>query len=233
MKQLHRILPLALAALSVCAYAQDSATLKPTYKVGDTSKFKLESTMTIEGAGDGTADGMITRKYTKVADNGDYTFEEKTVLKVVFGGQDIPVPDQTETQTYSSKGQLLDVQADAANGSAKESEFRMTALQGFHGPDAAVKVGDSWTYEQKADSNNGNVSAKVDYKVEAAEDMAGHKVFRIHGAAKEGGGDGTSDVTFWIDIASGSLLKESGTMKHVDVGAGTPVDMKFTITKQD
>ena len=231
MKHSTRILTLLLAALSVAAFAQDASPLKRAPKVGDVSKYKLDATITLS-IGEGTFAATMAQKVIKVGDDGTYVVEEKTSGKATFAGTDYPVPDSTEKQTRNAQNLLTAVEGDEIDATKKEGEFRMDALQTFHAPATAVKVGDTWSFDQKASSATSDVGTKVDYKVEGAEDLGGHKAFKIHATGKEsGGGDATADMTFWVDRTSGAVVKCEGTLKHAVIGgAPEPIDMKFTMT---
>ncbi len=231
MKYSTRILTLLLAALSVAAFAQDTSSLKRTPKVGETAKFKLSAKFTMS-VGEGTVEAMIAHKILKVGTDGSYVVEETTNGKVTFGGGEQPMQESIEKQSRSAVNTLLNVEGDAVDDSKKSGELRIDALQEFHAPAAPVKVGDTWTFEQKASSGTDNVSTKVDYKVEGAEEIDGHKVFKIHASGKETGGESSGELTFWIDRTDGSLVKGEGSLKKVNVGgAPEPLDMTFTLTR--
>ncbi len=230
MKHLTRIATLMLAAVAVSAYAQDPVVIKRSSKVGDMASYKMEATIAMEGLGEGTFSSTSTQKVTKVADNGEVTTEIKTQAKAVFGGQEIPIPETTQTEVRDPFGDLKEFTG-GNEASPKAQVFRMDALQRVHLPEKGIKVGDTWTVESKADEKNDKTAAKVEYKLEAAEDVAGHKTFKISSKGKESSpGETTSDITFWIDTTSGIVIKADGSLKHAEVGAPAPVDMKFKIT---
>jgi hypothetical protein len=231
MKQLTRFFPLFVAALAAGAYAQDTATLKHTPKVGDASRYKLEASMETS-LGNGTFSATISGKIVSVAGNGDYTEEQTMNGKIHFGDTDNELPPSTSKETRNAAGKLIAIDAAGLDDARKTSQYRMDALQDFQSPEAAVKVGDTWTYTAKPSSETGNVGAKVEYKVESAEELMGHKVFKIHSTGAENGdGAATSDVLYWVDRTSGDLVKAEGSFKKALVAAELgPIDMKFTLT---
>lgn len=231
MKHSTRILTLLLAALSVAAFSQEASSLKRTPKVGDTAKLKLSAKFTMS-LGEGTVEASIVQKTVKVGEDGSYVVEETTNGKVMFGGNEQAMPESIEKQTRSAINTLLSTEGDAIDDGKKAAEIRLDALQEFHAPSSPVKVGDTWAFEQKASAGTDNVATKVDYKVESAEELDGHKVFKIHASGKETGGDSTGELTFWIDRTDGSLVKGEGSLKKVNVGgAPEPLDMTFTLTR--
>ncbi len=225
--KLLTLIPLLL--VSAAALAQDTSTLKSTPVKDAVVKYKLVASSKMD-FGEGNVEGTVTTKILSVAADGGFVAESHTLLKVTFTGGEIPI-DQTGKTTFDANGEIIGMESEGADESAKVTEIKASGLRGFHTPKTAVKVGDTWTYTREANSKNGDTGVKVDYKVEGAEELAGHKVFKVHATGKEtGSGDGTIDATFWVDRASGLMVKSSGSLKHVEIAQGQLGDTTYTLT---
>lgn len=224
---------LLVAAISMTAFAvQDAITLKRVAKVGDTAKYRLKADVDIQGT-EATFTELVTEKITKVEGSGNYTVETShSEGKIVFGGQEMPADPSTQTFTYKSNGELVEIKADNVDA----SHYRTANLTAVIMSDKAVKVGDEWTHEIKKDEKSGAVALKSTYKVEAAEKVGDFETFKVKFSTKESeGGDAaaSSDGVAWINKKDGSLVKSEGSFKNVPFpGAPMPINAKFSLTRE-
>lgn len=222
---------LIVAAISASALSQ-TATLKQTHKKGDKTSYKMvgHSTST---AGEADITGTMTSTVLSVADDGGYTEEANVDLHITIPTGEIPI-QRTSKNVYNAAGELTDMSGEGLDDATKTAAQKSEGIQSFHAPTTAVKVGDSWTYEAKPGSNNGQTGTKITYKVEGAEDVAGHHVFKVHGTGSQtGGSDATLDGTYWIDTTSGVMVKAQGTTKHEEVMESIFADTTYTLTLQE
>lgn len=235
------LIPLALMAISAMAQTtapppvQDTAvSIKRVPKVGDELRYKIDTT--IYGETDTSYTSTTVWKITKVDTNGDYTSVEKVLAaKIKIGDIEQTLPESTQTAVYSAFNSLVDVTGDDVDDTTKPYLFRLHALQWLVVPDKAVKPGDTWTIEYKADANHGNVASTVDYTVDAQEKVGKYDCLRIKALSKQvAPGESTGDLMFWVNIADGTLVKATAVLKKaVFAKVDTPLDVSFTLTRDD
>lgn len=224
---------LFVAAISVAAFAvQDAVALKRTAKVGDTAKYRLKADIDLQGT-EATFSELVTEKITKVESNGNYTVETAhSEGKIVFGGQDMDAPPSSQTFTYKSNGEVVEIKAEGVDG----SHYRTANLTAVVMAEKAVKVGDDWTHEIKKDEKTGVAALKSSYKVEAAEKIGDFETLKVKYSTKETeGGDAAASAEgiAWISKKDGSLVKSEGSFKNVPFpGAPMPISAKFSLTRE-
>lgn len=208
----------------------DTATLKYVPKVGDTAKYRVKVVIDIPGS---TAEVSLldSHKILSVDPSGDYVEESKnTEGKIVFSGKDNPIPEETTKTTYHPDGNVAKIEGTDVTADS----YRTENLQQFFPPAAAVKVGDSWTVQVKADPKLGTVAMKVDYKVESAERIGDHSTFKIKATSKEEGSTpGMSDGYVWIDTKDGTLVKVEAKVTNLPVpNSSSPVNGTVSVIRE-
>lgn len=222
-----------VAALSVAALAvQDGISLKRTAKVGDSAKYRLKADVDVQGT-EVQFTALVSEKISKVESNGNYVIEStQSEGKATFGGQDMDAPTTSQTMTYKSTGELLELKAEDTSPQV----YRTAILTTFVVTDKPVKVGDTWNVELKKDDKTGAVPVKGSYKVEAEEKVGEVECFKVKYTTKENeGGDAaaTVEATSWINKKDGSLVKSEGNWKNVQFpGVPMPINAKFTLVKE-
>jgi hypothetical protein len=221
-----------LAAAVLASALTADYTLNYTPKVGTVTKYKMTGNFDFEGQ-EIMFTANVTNKVTKVNPDGSYTMEEaQTDAKVSFGGQEMEAPAGSPNMTtFDAAGRVLDIQGDMVDASA----YRTAAMSTFYKPSKAVKLGDSWTVDLKADEKIGTVESKATYTVEAEEQVGQWKTVRISYEVKEVSGStpASSSGKIWIDPADGEMVKVEGVWKDVPVpGAPAPITGKVVVARQ-
>jgi len=220
---------LLIAACAIAFAAQDAITLKFAPKEGTTLNYKMNASIDAGGA-TVTVAANVTNKVTKVDANGYTIAATQSNLKINFNGQEMDQPDSSDTTTYKSNGEVVEVTAEQTS----DSTYRVAELTNFVYPDKAVKVGDTWTYKVQPDDKKGLVAATADYKVDSTEKIGTHDTFKIKLTYKEDGASGAeSDGYVWIDTTDGSMVKSTSTWTNVPLGPGGGVNGTVTVERAD
>src|SRR4051812_20275739 len=126
--RLRSILPLGLLAVSAFALAVQAMDLKWTPKVGDKSTYKITGNFDLAGAGEITLAGTRSEE-VKTVEADKIVVSGMTKMTVNAMGNEVPVPDSTETTTSKPDGTVLDVKigGDAPGGNG----LRLARLSSF------------------------------------------------------------------------------------------------------
>ena len=219
-------------ALAAAELAVQPFTLKRVAKVGDTLVYKLNVDADFGGQKVNVT-GKATDKVVKVSENGEITTESKqTETKIKVGDQEIPMDEQpVQTTTSDAKGLVIKIEGDQVDSSV----YRLSNMSVFRIPDSAVKVGDKWTHEFKADAKTGAVAGKSEYEVLAVEKVGSFETLKVKWTFKEteGGEPASAEGTVWVDTKDGSMVKAVGNYKAAPLpGAPGPVDMTITLERE-
>lgn len=221
-----------LLAVASSALAQDTFDLKRKPKAGATLNFTLTVNADFSGQ-QILVTAKTAEKILEVKPNGDFVVETKqTDTKVKVSGQEFPAGEEsTDKVTYNAAGLVQTIAGDNTDSST----YRMQNLALFVAPKDAVKVGDKWTQEFKADSKTGAVAAGAEYEVVAAEKVGSWDTVKIKWtfAEKEGGEPASCTGFLWISKEDGSLVKLTGDAKNAPIpGAPGPINMNIVIERQ-
>jgi hypothetical protein len=220
----------AIAALSVIALAQEGVTLKRVLKVGEVTRFRLKADFNYQSQ-DMSFSALIVDKVTKVAENGEYTVESTAGdNKIVVGGNEMALPGEKTTVTvFKGNGAVVDVKSDEAN------TLRLAQLHTFILPEKALKAGDTWENEVKADAKLKTPGVKTTYKVEAFEKVGALDTVRVKVTSKELSGDAPTSLegSFWISTKDGSMVKGDAMMKNFPAAPEMIIDTKLHMSRED
>jgi hypothetical protein len=222
-----KLVGLAFVAISSLAMAQDTVNLKRTPKVGNTQKFTLKAELEFQGTPI-VVTATVLEKTTK-AEDGKYTVES-TQSDLKINDQEAPAGDDDKsTSTYTVLGKLLETQSAQSDDGSK----RMSVLQAFEVPDKDLKVGDTWTIENKADPKLGNATSKIEYKVEAKEKVGKWETFKISFTAKETSGDSPAGATgtVWVGLEDKEIVKYEASWTNAPFPMVGPQNAKVTLTR--
>lgn len=228
----HRLMIVLGVALVATAFAQDSATLKRVAKVGDTLRYSFNADADFGGQRINIS-AVVTDKVIEVNADGSYAAESvqsDTVLR--FGDQEMPMNQESkQVVRYAANGVLLELKGDQVD----PGTYRLAAMNTFVAPAAAVKVGDKWTWDAKADAKTGTVAAKAEYEVLAFETVNGVATAKIGWTYTENEGNERASMkaTAWIEVANGALYKLDADIKGAPItGAPGPVDMTLKLERK-
>jgi hypothetical protein len=234
MNKSFRIVGAGIAMLSVAAFAAtiQGVLIKRTYKEGDVAKYRIKAELEIAGT-NATFTGLTTEKVLKVNADGTYEVESsQTEAKAVFGGQEMDIPDQGASVTvYKPGGEIVELRGPNVNADG----YRMGNLNNFFEPTAAVKVGDTWTKELKADSKTGATDATAKFKYVADEKVGARDTIKIEVNFAEKAAEGAkSDYTIWLDKTDFTMVKTTGKWINVPMaGAPAPLNGTVELTRVD
>jgi hypothetical protein len=233
MKHSIRTWGAAVAALSLASFAlaAQGFLIKRTPKEGDVARYKITADIALAGV-EVNFSATEESKVTKVEENGNYTSESRQFnTKVVIAGQEQDIPEQGASRsTYNSRGEMVGYQGPDESGGA----WRLAVLNGFYMPEKAVNVGDTWTYEIKADSKKGTVDAKATFKVLGEEKVDTEDTVKIESNVSETGNDAASiKATYWLSKTNWEPVKAEGEWLNVPLpGAPAPVNAKFKLVRE-
>jgi hypothetical protein len=217
-----------VAVLSATGFAAlgDGFKIGLKAKAGDLRKYTLSAQIDFSGTPiEFTAN--TTEKVTKVETDGSYVLESgQTDAKIVMGGasQDSPNGNPVVAH-YKPSGEVTKIDGDAS--SANANAYRMATLSMLIDPGKEQQVGDSWTFDVKANKDTGAVDAKAEYKLIGEEKVGKFDTLKIKVTIKELTGDtpASSDGFVWIDKTDGSEVKTEAKWTNAPVpGAPMPVN---------
>ncbi len=220
-------LSLVVALCSLSSAADDAVTLRFAPKAGDTFMYKLVAKMQFKTAAITITTDLLNR--VTQADKDGYAVESKqSNLQITVGGSTSKAPGGTDTTSYKSNGEVVDVKADGLNA----EYWRRSEITNFVYPSVPVKVGDQWVSSVKPDEKKGLVATSATYKVEGIEDLAGRHTakIKVSFSETEGAVPAKSESLVWIDIADGSMVKTEATWTNVP-SSGTTVNGTITIER--
>ncbi|MFI5386789.1 MAG: hypothetical protein ACHQ50_11790 [Fimbriimonadales bacterium] len=135
-------------------------------------------------------------------------------------------PDQPATvETYNAQGQLMEVK-----GKSRDSEdFRLQRFQAVYFPTRPVKVGDTWDLSVR--NKDGSLELIGTCIAEARETFMGVDCLRLRSTMKEMRDTSpiSCEMTSWVSVKDGSLLKADGLIRNMPIESVGPADAKITL----
>lgn len=241
MKSLYRTAAaacLVLAMFGAAALADDKpVTITHTPKEGDVGRFKTVINAEILGM-----QLVVTQesKHTikEVKKNGDIVTvikNEKTVVSV--GGMEQPNPgDAPEvTEIRDKYGKLIEFKAPEIPGNpfSPDVQLMMAKLSDVIFSEREVKTGDTWNTEVENPIVK-TEKAKVKTTYLGTEKVDGKDVAKIkqtaEAATKSEAKKMSGEMTYWVEPATGKLVKAEGKMTDVPISPmGMDLLMTFTM----
>jgi hypothetical protein len=229
--KLRLIIPAALAAIAVAAYAQDGVVLTRAYKKGDVVRYKSVVNASVMG---GEAVVTATTKGTvkEVKDNGEITVsivDEGGTLS--FGGaeQDLPAgAEVVETREKSGKLKKVAFPNGGQEFVAPEIRELMTLVADPILGDKPVKPGDKWESEIDNPAVKGKkVAFKTTYVgPEKVGEVNTWKVLQTAEALTDDkGAKLTAEYTYWLENGNGATVKAESKVSGIPTQFG---DMSWT-----
>jgi hypothetical protein len=222
---------LSLSALALAAV--DGLSVRRQPKVDQIIKLRLKANLEIGGV-QATYTGLVVEKTTKVDTDGSFTYEEtQSEGSAKFGDQTVPVPDIGPFPvTLNADGSLKEIKGDAST--AGPEAYRMTNLEVLIDSGKPLAVGDTWSVDIKAGDKA--KAAKAEYKVIAEEKAGDIDTIKVKFTVKETEGTepASSDGTYWISKADGSLVRSEVKWANAPFpGAPTPISATMTETREN
>jgi hypothetical protein len=232
------ILPLALLALlaAMPVRADDKpVTLSRTYKKGDVVRIRIETA--IDGDGSGVSLKLTSKATVKdVKDNGQVVIESQDEAgKLTLNGSDMDIPaGPVTTLTYDKAGKLIDFKSEEGGVITPETLRQLEIMRTPILPDKQVKAGDSW----QSEFDNPAVKGKkftVKTTFVGAEKTDGADLWKVR---QEGspeidaaGAKMGFDATYWLDPASGQIVKADVKIKDQPTTMYGPHSMSTKVTR--
>lgn len=224
------LLPLSGFTLS----KTDGYSVKRIVKEGQVTKLALKGEFDVAGT---TAEvsGQTDQKVTKVSpEDGSYTLQEhEHDMKAVVNGTDVPINETpTITTVFNADGSIKEIQSDSA--AADASAYRLGNLQVIVDSGKPINIGDTWTYNIKADPKTGAEAATATYKLIGEEKVGDIDTIKVQATIKESSGSepASSDGFYWLDKGDNSVVKAEVTLSNAPFPqAPAPLSGKLTITR--
>ncbi len=213
MKKTRLILPAALLAVGVAAFAQDAVTLTHKFKEGDTVRFKSTTIANVMG-GEAVVTTTSKQIVKKVRDNGEVIVSIMDEGgKLSFGGAEQDLPGGAEVViTRGKNGRISKLEFPSGGQEIMTAEIRelMSLIPEVIMSDKPVKAGDTWEAEADNPAVKGKkIAFKSSYVgTEKVGEVAAWKIKQSAEALTDDkGAKLSSEFTFWLDPANGYTLK--------------------------
>ncbi len=224
----HYFLWLFALLLVVGGYAQEKVLLQNKAKPGQTMRYRLSGTISVEAAGQ-TFNLEITsvsvQTVIAVSPEGNITQEQTTEsYEMSFGGQQMPAPDEAiqgkTTVTYKPNGELI------ARETTREEEpegdqAHLGQMLAVIFSDKPVGAGDKWSYTFREDSKLGTVPAQLDYTLRGFETWKGIRVARIQSAyTARDDSRFSAEAEILIEVRTGDTVYATAKVSGMNFGQG-------------
>jgi hypothetical protein len=187
---------LMLLAVSLGAFAQEKVLLQNKAQAGQTMRYRLSGTISIEAAGrtfNLELTSVVAQKVLEVSPEGNITLEQTTEsYEMSFGGRTMPAPDEVQgvkiTTVIKPNGEVIRREStrEAEEDDPEQRHLGQTLAVVFS--DKPVGIGDKWSYTFKDDSKLGTAPATIEYTLRGFETWKGIRVARIASVYTAGGG---------------------------------------------
>ena len=223
-------------ALLLAAMAAHAGPQSYEIKFAPTKGTKSVFTMAFEIGGTQQTtvyQSMITEEIVDVKEDGSYlTASYQTEHKVFVGGKMVQNSPQTITAvtTYDKSGRPLTIGGD----NASPSSYRVANTTSFMYPDRAVAIGETWSVSVPESKDHGSRLTTNTYKLASVEKQGEKQVAVVEVAAAEKSGDSPTTVTgkFWIDLASGAVVRYEAKIQNMPTESGPTYSGHITIVRQ-
>lgn len=209
-----------IATASLALAAQDSINLRIYPKKGDSFKYKHTISSSIHGL-NGRLTWPETTTVLEEAENVISTVSSVSNVSVLFDDAKIQIADMGEIQRkYNLDGTVKEIKEKNSNSNS----YREAAIQTIYRPEAAIAVGDQWTWTAEADPKKGTRAMIGSYKAEAIAEAAGEKVIMISMEVKETEGEfpASSKGHVWLEVSKGILVKSETEVKNAPTDQAPP-----------
>lgn len=218
-----------LAALLIAGVsAQEKVLLQYKAKPGQTMRYRLAGTLSIEAAGQ-TFNLEVTtvsvQKVLEVSPEGNIKQESSVEsYEMSFNGQKAPTPPEAlsikTTITIKPNGELI-ARETTREEEAEGDQRHLSQVFSFIYPAQPVGAGDKWSYAFEENSRLGTAPARVEYTLKGFEAWKGTRVARIQSAYKaEGDSKLTAEVDALVEVRTGDVVYGKATVSGMEFGQG-------------
>ncbi|MCX7925185.1 MAG: DUF5117 domain-containing protein, partial [Fimbriimonadales bacterium] len=224
------LLWLLLVFVSLGAYAQERITLQYKAKPGQTMRYRLSGTLSIEAAGNTfnlELTSVVVQKILEVSPEGNIKQEQTTEsYEMSFNGQKMPAPEEalsgkviTVTKPNGEPISRESTREEEGEDNADQKHLGQTLAVIFS--DKPVGAGDKWSYTFKEDSNLDTVPATIEYTLRGFETWKGIRVARVASTYTAGGGSKVSaDCELLIEVRTGDTVYATAKITGMSWGQG-------------
>ncbi|MFN7016241.1 MAG: zinc-dependent metalloprotease [Fimbriimonadales bacterium] len=216
--------------LGTHAYAQEKVLLQNKAKPGQTMRYRLSGTLSIEAAGNTfnlEITSVVVQKILEVSPEGNIKREQTTEsYEMSFNGRKMPAPDELLQQdkvviVTKPNGEPISREStrDEEDENADQQHIGQTLAVIFS--DKPVGVGDKWSYRFKEDPKLGTVPATVEYTLRGFETWKGIRVARIASTyTAQGDSKVAADTEFLIEVRTGDTVYALAKVTGMHWGQG-------------
>ena len=226
LKKARLILPAALLAVGIAAYAEDAITLSRKFKEGDTVRYKATVNANVMG-GEATVTTTSKQTVKKVKDNGEVIVSiVDEGGKLSFGGMEQDLPGGAEVvETRGKNGRITKLEFPSGGQEIMTPEIRelMSLISDVILSEKAVKSGDAWEVEVDNPAVKGK---KVTFKstfvgTEKLDDVTAWKVKQAtESLTDDKGAKLSSEFVYWLDPTTGYTLKAESKVDGIPTQFG-------------
>ncbi len=223
------------------AHAQEKVQLLYRAKAGQTMRYRLSATVSVEAAGQ-TFNLQITavavQKILEVSPEGNIKQEQRTEsYEMTFNGNKMPTPEEaTRDRTVTViKPNGEPILRETEREERDESASHMSQAFAVIFPSQPVGAGDTWSYTFKEDSKAGTVPGTVEYTLKGFEQWRGIRVARIastYTAKDDSKLSATAELL--VEVRTGDAVYVSAQIDGMSFGApggGTQAKGQFEIER--
>jgi hypothetical protein len=218
-----------LIAVSLGAFAQEKVLLQNKAQAGQTMRYRLSGTVSIEAAGrtfNLELTSVVAQKVLEVSPEGNITLEQSTEsYEMNFGGQKMPAPDELlsakTTLVIKPNGEVISRESTREEGEENPEQRHLGQTLAVVFSDKPVGIGDKWSYTFKDDSKLGTAPATIEYTLRGFETWKGIRVARIASVYTAGGGSKTSaESELLVEVRTGDTVYATTKITGLSWGAG-------------
>jgi hypothetical protein len=220
---------LLLIAVSLSAFAQEKVLLQNKAQAGQTMRYRLSGTISIEAAGrtfNLELTSVVVQKVLEVSPEGNITLERSTEsYEMGFGGQKMPAPDELlsakTTLVIKPNGEVISRESTREEEETDPEQRHLGQTLAVVFSEKPVGAGDKWSYTFKDDSKLGTVPATIEYTLRGFETYKGIRVARIASTYTAGGDSKVSaDTELLIEVRTGDTVYATTKITGLSWGAG-------------
>ncbi|MCX7924326.1 MAG: zinc-dependent metalloprotease [Fimbriimonadales bacterium] len=223
------LLWLLLLAVSLGAYAQEKVLLEYKAKPGQTMRYKLSGTLSVEAAGNTfnlEITSVVAQKILEVTPEGNIKQEQTTEsYEMSFNGQKMPAPDEAlsgkVTIVVKPNGETISRESTREEGEEDTDQKHLGQTLAVVFSDKPVGAGDKWSYSLKEDSKLRTAPATIEYVLRGFETWKGIRVARIVSTYSAGGGSKVSaESELLIEVRTGDTVYATTKITGLSWGQG-------------
>lgn len=220
---------LLLLAVSLGASAQEKVLLQYKAQAGQTMRYRLSGTISIEAAGSTfnlELTSVVAQKIVAVSPEGNITQEQTTEsYEMSFGGRTMPAPDEAlsakTTTVIKPNGEVISRESTVEETAEDAEQRHLGQTLAVVFSDQPVGAGDKWSYTFKDDSKLGTAPATIEYTLRGFETWKGVRVARIASAYTAGGGSKTTaESELLIEVRTGDTVYAKTEIEGLSWGGG-------------